>query len=38
MFNKENGKKFLVVFAAVLVALAVHQKYIAPRLAPKPKA
>lgn len=32
MFNKENGKQFLVVLAAVMVGLAVHQKFVAPRL------
>lgn len=37
MFTKENGKKFVVVFAACLVALAIHQKFVAPKLAPKPK-
>jgi hypothetical protein len=32
MFNKENGKMFVVVLAAVMVGLAVHQKFVAPRL------
>lgn len=35
MFTAENGKKFVVVLAAVLVGLAIHQKFIAPKLAPK---
>jgi hypothetical protein len=35
MFTKENGKKFLVVLAAVMVGLAVHQKFVAPRIAKK---
>jgi hypothetical protein len=33
MFNKENGKLFVVVLAAGMVALAVHQVVVAPRLA-----
>lgn len=35
MFTKENGKTFIVVLAAVMVGLAVHQKFVAPMLAPK---
>jgi hypothetical protein len=35
MFTKENGKKFLVVLAAVMVGLAVHQKFVAPLIAKK---
>lgn len=35
MFTKENGKHFVIVLAAVMVGLAVHQKFVAPRLAPK---
>ena len=35
MFTKENGKTFLVVLAAVMVGLAVHQKFVAPRIAKK---
>lgn len=35
MFTKENGKTFVVVLAAVMVGLAVHQRFVAPRLAPK---
>ena len=33
MFTKENGKKFVVVLAAVMVGLAVHQKFVAPKIA-----
>jgi hypothetical protein len=32
MFTKENGKTFLVVLAAVMVGLAVHQKFVAKRI------
>jgi hypothetical protein len=32
MFTKENGKMFVVVLTAVMVGLAVHQKFVAPRL------
>jgi hypothetical protein len=32
MFTKENGKKFIVVLAAVMVGLAVHQRFVAPRI------
>ena len=35
MFTKETGKTFLVTLAAVMVGLAVHQLYVAPKLAPK---
>ena len=35
MLTKENGKTFLVVLAAVMVGLAVHQTVVAPRLAKK---
>jgi hypothetical protein len=35
MFTKENGKTFVVVLAAVMVGLAVHQKYVAPMIAIK---
>jgi hypothetical protein len=35
MFTKENGKTFVIVLAAVMVGLAVHQKFVAPRLAAK---
>jgi hypothetical protein len=38
MFTKENGKMLLIVFAGGLLALAAHQVFIAPKLAPKPKA
>jgi len=38
MFTKENGKKLVVVVVGCLIALAIHQKFIAPKLAPKPKA
>jgi hypothetical protein len=32
MFTKEHGKTFLVVLAAVMVGLAVHQKFVAKRI------
>ena len=32
MFNKEHGKTFVVVLAAVMVGLAVHQRFVAPRI------
>lgn len=32
MFTKENGKTFLIVLTATMVALAVHQTVVAPRL------
>jgi hypothetical protein len=32
MFTKENGKTFVVVLAAVMVGLAVHQKFVAKRI------
>lgn len=35
MFTKENGKTFVIVLVAVMAGLAVHQKFVAPRLAPK---
>ncbi len=35
-FTKETGKQFIVVLAAVMVGLAVHQLLIAPRLEKKP--
>jgi hypothetical protein len=37
MFTKENGKRFVVVLVASMVALAVHQKFVAPMLSPKNK-
>jgi hypothetical protein len=37
MFTKENGKMFVVVLAAVMVGLAVHQVVVAPRLVKKAK-
>lgn len=37
MFTKENGKKFVVVLAAVMVGLAVHQKFVSPMLVKKAK-
>jgi hypothetical protein len=33
MFSTENVKKMVTTLAIVMVALAVHQKYVAPRLA-----
>ena len=35
MFTKETGKTFVIVLAAVMVGLAVHQKFVAPMLSPK---
>jgi hypothetical protein len=35
MFTKETGKQFIVVLAAVMVGLAVHQVVVAPRLVKK---
>jgi hypothetical protein len=35
MFTKETGKIFVVTLAAIMVGLAVHQKFVAPMLAPK---
>jgi nitrogen fixation/metabolism regulation signal transduction histidine kinase len=32
MLTKENGKTFIVVLAAVMVGLAVHQRFVAPRI------
>jgi hypothetical protein len=32
MLTKENGKTFVVVLAAVMVGLAVHQRFVAPRI------
>jgi hypothetical protein len=32
MLTKEHGKQFLVVLAAVMVGLAVHQRFVAPRI------
>jgi len=37
MFTKENGKKFVIVLSACMVALAVHQKFVAPMLVIKTK-
>jgi hypothetical protein len=31
-FTKTNGVTFVTVLAAVMVGLAVHQKYVAPKL------
>ena len=36
MLTKENGKTFIVVLAAIMVGLAVHQKFVAPMLAKAP--
>lgn len=35
MFSKENLTKIGVTFVVVLAALAIHQKFIAPKLSPK---
>jgi hypothetical protein len=32
IFNKETGITFLVTLTAVMVGLAVHQKYVAPMI------
>jgi len=37
MLTKENGKKFVIVLTAVMVGLAVHQKFVAPMLVVKTK-
>ncbi len=36
MFSAENLKKAGVTLVIVMIALAVHQKYVAPRLSGKP--
>jgi hypothetical protein len=38
MFTVENGKKALTMLVVVMAALALHQKFVAPKLAPKAKA
>ncbi len=35
MFTKENGILAVTVLVTVMVALAAHQKFVAPKLAPK---
>ena len=35
MFSTENLKKAGTTLVIVLVALAIHQKFVAPKLAPK---
>jgi hypothetical protein len=30
MFTKQNGTTFVIVLAAVMVGLAVHQRFVAP--------
>jgi len=35
MFTKADGKQFVIVLAAVMVGLAVHQVVVAPRLVKK---
>ena len=35
--TKETLKTGVIVLVAVMVGLAVHQKFVAPMLAPKPK-
>lgn len=35
MFSKENLVKAGTTLVVVMVALALHQKFVAPRLAPK---
>jgi hypothetical protein len=36
MFSKENLKTGVIVLVATMVALAVHQKFVAPKIAAKP--
>jgi len=36
MFTTDNVKKMATTLVIVMVALAVHQKFVAPRLAGKP--
>lgn len=36
MFTKSNGVLALTVLVATMVALAVHQKFVAPKIAAKP--
>ncbi len=38
MFTAENGKKMFGMLLVVMAGLAIHQKFVAPMLAPKPKA
>lgn len=35
LFTKENGVAFIVTLAAVMVGLAVHQKFVAPMIGKK---
>jgi hypothetical protein len=35
LFTKENGVTFIVVLSAVMVGLAVHQRYVAPMISKK---
>ena len=35
LFTKEHGKTFIVALAAVMVGLAVHQRFVAPRIIKK---
>jgi hypothetical protein len=37
LFTKENAKTFVTVLAAVMVGLAVHQKFVSPKLTVKAK-
>jgi hypothetical protein len=32
LFTKEHGKTFIVALAAVMVGLAVHQRFVAPMI------
>lgn len=32
MFTKSNGIVFITTLAAIMVGLAVHQKFVAPRI------
>lgn len=35
LFTKENGTAFIVTLAAIMVGLAVHQRFVAPRIIKK---
>jgi hypothetical protein len=35
LFTKENGVTFIVVLSAVMVGLAVHQRFVAPMISKK---
>jgi hypothetical protein len=35
LFTKENGTAFIVTLTAVMVGLALHQRFVAPRIIKK---